>query len=54
MERNDPGNVCVDPAQVCGSETVCVAPSPVLDSEEQSDHGRGGHVRKVGNCSLSP
>ena len=52
VERH--GNVCVDPTQDCGSETVCVAPSRVLNSEEQSDHGRGGHVCKVGNCSLSP
>ena len=31
-------------------ETVCAAPARVLNSEEQSDHEKGGHVRKVGNC----
>ena len=28
-------------------ETVCVAPARGLDSEERSDHEKGGHVRKV-------
>ena len=30
-------------------ENVCVSPARVLDSEEPSDHEKGGHLRKVGN-----
>ena len=31
-------------------ETLCAASARVLNSEEQSGHEKGGHVRKVGNC----
>ena len=37
------------PARVLDSGTVCVAPTRILDSEERSDHEKGGHVRKFGN-----
>ena len=47
LRRNKVGTVCIESTQVLDSAAASVAPARVLNSDELSDHERGGHVRKV-------